>query len=190
MVPSLASSRVHGYSNAMRYPLPILVLPLLVACSSATKAIHADAATIRGHAQDTIILAEALPPDVGKPIIVRQEKIVDLSSNIQENTTRVKNITPWWASLLGRVAMAAVAVAVLLILWQTGVGYIIRRILMSIGLFIPKPQRRHVSEVYDLREGERTIDEIVEERRLTDPAFEAAYRKEGRRRRRKNSREK
>lgn len=163
----------------MRYlVLLILCTATATGCSSATKEIHQDAGAVTEHAHATIALAETLGPEtvetVGPAIIAEQEKIIDLAGSIQENTTRVKDITPWWATLLGKIAAAAVAIAVLLLLWQTGVGYLLRRILVSFGLFIPRAKRAHVADSLALGEG----NTLVEQRRLKDPGFDAAYRQE------------
>ena len=91
----------------------------------------------------------------------------------------VEDLTPWWASMMGNLAVAAIVIGVVILLWQTGIGMIIKKVLWSMGWFIPKATMRSAQvDMKALDRGhEMSVREAIAVRRSSDPAYEAARNK-------------
>ena len=81
--------------------------------------------------------------------------------------------------MMNNMAIAGIAIGVIVILWQTGIGTFIKKTLWSVGLFIPK--RSIMSASADMKaldkDNEMNYRESVAIRRSSDPAYEAARKK-------------
>ena len=105
--------------------------------------------------------------------------ILDESSDIAGAVSSVKDTTPWWADMISYGFIAAAIIGVLAILWYTGIGGLIKKVVYSFGLFIPDKklqQAKLLSEVKD-EDDPTTIREAIAAFRASDPAFDAAYKK-------------
>lgn len=112
-----------------------------------------------------------------------QAAIAGSASDIRTSLHGVEDIVPWWASLLGRLAIAAIVVAVLILLWKSGALDFIRRLFWGMGLLIPKKSaaeaRMDIRALAD--DDAMTLSETVAAKRARDPAYCAAFRKHNKR---------
>lgn len=108
-----------------------------------------------------------------------QQEILVAASGIRSDLHGVKDIVPWWASLIGQIAIAAAIIALLILLWKSGALLFIQRIFWSLGILIPKKQRAEA--LMDLKaladDDEITLSETVAAKRARDPAYCAAFKK-------------
>ena len=187
----------------MRHLFPILILAL-AGCSSAKKAIgssaqainarsassfqsavdiHAAAqmATERRSVQEDQIALEAQERIIGLAGVIQDDQayIQESSIVIQDKLHMVEDLTPWWASMMGNLAVAAIVIGVVILLWQTGIGMIIKKVLWSMGWFIPKATMRSAqADIKAMDQShEMSAREAVAIRRSSDPAYEAARNK-------------
>ena len=182
----------------------LFLASLLFGCSSAKKAIGNSAQVINARAADSWQYAadsQAAAQSTWELESIQNDQvaqdaqglIISLAGNIQsdqayiqastisiqDNLHRVEDLTPWWASTLGNLAIAAIVIGVIILLWQTGLGMLIKKVLWSIGLFIPKATMRSAQadmKVLD-RGHEMAFREAIAIRRSSDPAYEAARNK-------------
>ena len=104
------------------------------------------------------------------------EAILDETKDISGAVGEVADITPWWANLLKYGFISISSIAVVVILWQTGLGTVIR---LAVG-WLP---RRKVNEaklaVSALNDADPvTMREYIAAKRSSDPMFNAAWKKE------------
>ena len=176
----------------------------LTGCSSAKQAIgssaqrvNVQAASSKRSANQIIELAEASKPlesiqadsialDTQDQIIALSGAIVSEQSDIQSTTVeiqsnlhRVEDSTPWWARLMSNLAIAGIVIGIIVLLWQTGLGMLIKRVVWSLGMFIPKATMRSAEADLKMldRNNEMAQREAVAIRRTSDPAYEAARKK-------------
>tara|TARA_R110002020_G_scaffold26072_8_gene84387 strand:+ start:1067 stop:1627 length:561 start_codon:yes stop_codon:yes gene_type:complete len=112
-------------------------------------------------------------------IVSNQDDIVNSTATIQSQLHRVEDKTPWWARLGSNLAIAAIVIGIIVLLWQTGIGMIIKKIVWSLGWFIPKNTMRLARadiKVLD-NDNEMNYRESIAIRRTVDPAYEAARKK-------------
>ena len=162
--------------------LLFLILVALAGCSSAeaisvqATAVGDRAAIIRGLAER--IGAQSTQPDVvadAAEISLQAQSIQHSVGVIHQKVTGVRDITPWWASLLQWVMVALAGAAAVWLVHSTGIGTAIR---VAIG-WIP---RRKVNEAemaaatMDQNRPE-TIREWIAMKRASDKEFDAAWRK-------------
>tara|TARA_Y100001973_G_scaffold106509_1_gene184881 strand:+ start:1086 stop:1604 length:519 start_codon:yes stop_codon:yes gene_type:complete len=109
-----------------------------------------------------------------------QETILSLTQDVHTVLPHVQDKTPYWANLLQYMAIAVIVVAVFLILWYTGIGSLMKRL---IG-FVPKPKRREADLAASVLDdaSPTTMREWIATRRATDPEFDYAF-KEAKRKR-------
>lgn len=153
----------------------------LACCScSAVRRISASAEEIRSEAGELIEHGKA----VGDPVVVEgAERISGLAAGIQQSVTGVKDVVPAWMTMVEWAAIAAIAVAVAVILWQTGLGRAIRAILG----WIPSGTSRQAELAVDSLDPRRkeSSREYIAAQRASDPLFDRAYAKAATRRRRR-----
>jgi hypothetical protein len=103
-------------------------------------------------------------------IILKETK--DIASAI----SGVKDVTPWWANLMQYGFVAIIGIAIVVILWQTGIGQAIR---VAIG-WIPSNKRKEASLAKSVLDDNKpeNIRELIAAKRLSDPEFDAAWRKD------------
>ena len=111
--------------------------------------------------------------------IIEQRKIQNSVSEIRQALPRVEDKSPSWMILMERMTIAVILIAATFILWQTGIGTLIRRLLYSVSFFIPRKSRRDAE--MDLKiadeKNDMTIREVIASKRSSDPAYNAAYKK-------------
>jgi hypothetical protein len=158
-----------------------------VACHSAKSNIDGSARDIGANANKTIIIAEEIANNPQENdnvhranlIIDFQTKIIESASEIRTELHGVENTTPWWANTLRQISVAIIIVGIILLLWQTGIGLLIKKAFWAIGLFIPTRAMR--SAEVDIKtqrdKNPLSFNETIAVRRTSDPAYEYARRK-------------
>lgn len=105
--------------------------------------------------------------------------ILKETGDIADAVSKVKDVTPWWADMItyGFIALAIVGVCVLL--WYTGIGGLVKRVVYSLGLFIPDRKLQQAKVLAEAKDESdpTTIREAIAVMRASDPAFDAAYKK-------------
>lgn len=113
---------------------------------------------------------------VNDPVVVNgASKIDTLAAGIHIALGGVEDKTPAWMSMLTWIAIAAVVVAVVVLLWQTGLGTMIR---LAIG-WLPRKQRQDADLAASMLNPSKPEDarEYIAARRASDPYFDAAFKK-------------
>jgi len=184
-----------------------IALALFSGCASSTKAIGRAVSRISDDAMATSVLAASISKQAvgvqelasatpGIPVWVSESQgpIIDAANQIQAHQSTilesastatvelagVEDRVPWWASLLGNATYAIVALAILILVWQTGIGTFIRKLLWGLGLFIPSASMAEAKMDIDSlhsTEPRDTMREAVAAKRARDPAYAAARRK-------------
>ena len=108
-----------------------------------------------------------------------QVAIIAATEGIVRALPGVKDVTPWWANLIGWGLIALAIIGIVALLWMTGIGSFLRQLLASVGGMIPRRQRREADlAVKVMDEGSpEGIREYIAARRASDPMFDAAYSK-------------
>jgi len=147
-----------------------LALLLLAGCSPVQR-IAANAASIRDEAQ----ALEAHGVEVGDPVVVASaSRIQALAGGIQGDLGGIQDRTPSWVTAVVYGGVAVVAVAVVVVLWQTGLGTAVR---VAIG-WLPRKKVAAAQLAADTLdssrpEGDRELVAVLR----TDPEFDLAYRR-------------
>jgi hypothetical protein len=108
-----------------------------------------------------------------------QVAIIAATEGIVRALPGVKDVTPWWANLIGWGLIALAIIGIVALLWMTGIGSFLRQLLASVAGLIPRRQRREADlavKVMDEASPEG-IREYIAARRASDPMFDAAYSK-------------
>jgi hypothetical protein len=107
--------------------------------------------------------------------LLEQTKISASVKEVITATSDVKDIVPWWASLLEILAIAGIGIAAVILVWQLGLGILVRRL---IG-FIPaaKQEEAKILDEAMSKESETTIREAVAMLRAKDPELNAAFKR-------------
>lgn len=102
--------------------------------------------------------------------------ILDETSDIAGVLGNIKDVTPWWATLLQYGFISIIGIAIIVILWQTGIGQAIR---VAIG-WIPSNKKKEAALAQSVlnENNQETVREWIAAKRLSDPEFDAAWRKE------------
>lgn len=102
--------------------------------------------------------------------------ILDETSDIAGVLGNIKDVTPWWATLLQYGFVSIIGIAIVVILWQTGIGQAIR---LAIG-WIPSNKKKEAALAQSVLSDKNpeTVREWIAAKRLSDPEFDAAWRKE------------
>ena len=164
-----------------------IALFLLMSCSSAVQSINSESSTIDKLAQSSesrfIAIADLSDDSTIQTEtehgIIEQQSIQNSVAEIREVLPRVEDKDPSWMVLLERLSFAGIMIATIIILWQTGIGTLIRRLLYSVSLFIPRKSRRDAEmdmKIADSDDG-MTIREAIASKRSSDPAYNSAYKK-------------
>jgi len=150
----------------------ILVVSLLLVGCSATERVSENANEIRTEARALSLHGEKTQD---KEVVTRAERIYDLAADIHDQLPGLEDKTPAWMETLVWVAGAVVAVAVVILLWQTGLGQAIR---VAVG-WIPRKKVSDADLAYRMLDDKSPEDarEYVAARRASDPEFDAAWRR-------------
>lgn len=167
--------------------ISLLVLFIVVASGcSPSQQIAATTTTINRAATSSkerfaIIHAETEEPTPDLGLIAEQavggqeeqEEILLLTGHIHEMLPGVEDKVPEWVYLLEYIAIGLSILAVAWILWNTGIGTLIKRL---IG-FVPSPKRRDAVMARSMLDplSPVTVREYVAARRAEDPEFNRAY---------------
>jgi outer membrane murein-binding lipoprotein Lpp len=163
-----------------RHGLAGCLLPLLLGCSP-THRIASTATAVGTEAAAISRLSERIESATAEPgiradaaeIHDRAERIDRHTQTIYMSLPGVQDVTPWWASLLGWIAIATAGVASAWLVHALGVGQAIR---LALG-WIPRPkvaEARLAAAVADPDKPE-DIRELIAARRASDPLFDAAW---------------
>jgi hypothetical protein len=158
-----------------------IILVALTAGCSASREIASSSANAASAAHSIsersafIITHSAQPEIVAAAVTIKADAAVVLheTNQISVAVSGVKDIVPYWATLLQWGLGAVVAVALVVLLWQTGIGTAIR---VAIG-WIP----RRVQSEADLArqamssEDPTTVRELIAAKRAASPLFNAAF---------------
>ena len=175
----------------MKYLL-LLVLFTLASCKSPTKTIAENVTIVQENAQSSKERFEKIDEatktmdiDVesiqteAKEGIEEQTIIIDLTKSTFVALTKVEDKVPWWASILTYIMITLSLLAIVFLLWYTGLGTLLRGLFYSLGLFIPKAklEQADIARKALAQDNPVTAREMVAALRASDPAFDAAYKK-------------
>ena len=147
----------------------VIIVSLLAGCSPVSR-IANNTNEIRTQAQ---LLADH-GMAINDPVVVTGATRIDtLAAGIHIALGGVEDKTPAWMSMLTWIAIAAVVVAVVVLLWQTGLGTMIR---LAIG-WLPRKQRQDADLAASMLDSSKPEDarEYIAARRFSDPYFDAAW---------------
>lgn len=168
MASIIVSTRLRPRSNQAAISLAVLVLS---GCSSLGKVSeHANEIRTEAH------LLETHGRETGdKQVVDSAKRIYELAADIHERLPHLEDKEPAWLSTLVWVSAAVVAVAVVVLLWQTGLGQAIR---IAVG-WIPRKKVSDAELAFSMLHPESKEDprEYVAARRGADPEFDAAWRR-------------
>lgn len=154
--------------------------------------IRADAAIVSDNAQD--LLETATPDQTDKLGLIvdaatridhNAERIANVSSVITDNAQKVKDITPWWQTLLGMGFWGLTGMGIALVLAWYGLLPIVIRALAGLASKVPSlfklliPDSIRTSAKLDVEAfdpNDPTMTAAVAARRQADPRYDAAYR--------------
>jgi len=153
-----------------RLSVSLIVTSLLVGCSQLAK-VSRNATAIQAESQALINHGTAVGD---KEVVSRAERISGLAADIHGSIPHLEDRTPAWLSTLWWGAAAVVAVAVVILLWQTGLGSAIR---VAVG-WLPRRKVQDASLAAGMLDPNKPEDarEYVAARRASDPEFDAAWR--------------
>ena len=104
------------------------------------------------------------------------EIILGETNDISGAVGEVADITPWWANLLKYGFISISGIAVVVILWQTGLGTVIR---LAVGWLPSRKLNEAKLAVSALNDADPvTMREYIAAKRSSDPMFDAAWKKE------------
>lgn len=147
-------------------------IALCLSGCSATQKVSEHANEIRSESNALVLHGHATGD---QEVVDRAERIYDLAAGIHEYLPRMEDRTPSWVSALLWVSIAVVAVAVVIVLWQTGIGTAIR---VAIG-WLPRRKVNDAELAAGMLDPNNPEDarEYVAARRASDPEFDAAWRR-------------
>jgi hypothetical protein len=173
-----------------------VVVAMCTGCSSPTRSVSRNASIVTAEAPRIVQEADAIdgllsgsvyeaPARISTDQIRRSASMVEKAGSgirdrvpmIQDRPTtfgRLIDALSWWGK-------AILVIAVLIFLWYLGVGSLIRRILVSIGLWIPArkiTRARMLTGALDAdddEEREHRLRESIAAMRARDPEFDAAW---------------
>ena len=158
----------------------LILFAALTAGCSATKEIASSASTAASSAHSIsersafIITHSAQPEIVAAAVTIKADAEIILNETRQISTavSGVKDIVPFWMTLIQWGLGAVVAVALVALLWQTGLGTLIR---VAIGWIPRRVQNEADLAGKMLSDNPATAREFVAAKRASDPLFAAAW---------------
>ena len=148
---------------------------ILAACGPRER-IAGTANEIRDEANLLVVRGTATQDE---EVVARAQRIDALAATIHEDLTGTQDITPAWLKALMWAGASIVAVAAVVLLWQTGIGTALRT---AIG-WIPRRKMSQAELAVDMLdpsrpEGDREFIAAMRQ----DPEFDLAYRRAAARR--------
>jgi hypothetical protein len=175
------------YIRILCFGAMAIALFLLMSCSSAVESINSEVSTIDELSQSSesrfIAIADLSDDSIIQTEteygIIEQQSIQDSVAEIREALPRVEDKDPSWMVLFERMSIAVIMIATIIIIWQTGIGSLIRRLFYSVSWFIPRRSMRDAEMDMKIADSENsmTIKEVMASKRSSDPAYNAAYEK-------------
>ena len=158
----------------------LILFAVLTAGCSATSEIASSASVAANAAHSIsersafIITHSAQPEIVAAAVTIKADAEIILHETRQISTAvaGVKDIVPYWVTLLQWGLGAVVAVALVALLWQTGLGTLIR---VAIGWIPRRVQNEADLAGKMLSDDPATAREFVAAKRASDPLFAAAW---------------
>ena len=149
----------------------MLVANLLVGCSELAK-VSRNAVEIQAESQALIDHGTAVGD---KEVVTRAGRIHELATGIHGSIPHLEDRTPAWLEVVWWGAIAVVALAVVVLLWQTGLGAAIR---VAVGR-LPRRKVQDASLAAGMLDPNKPEDarEYIAARRAADPEFDAAWQK-------------
>jgi len=144
-----------------------LVLALLVGCS-APERIASNAGDIRTLAESSRSRFMDHDDPAG---VAEQAEIIEKAAAISVDATLVDPTSPAWQGTLELALWAGLAIALCVILWQTGLGAMLRGL---VG-WIPQRQRSAAKLLREAVDNPDTIREAAAAVRTADPLINAAW---------------
>jgi len=144
-----------------------LVLALLVGCS-APERIASNAGDIRTLAESSRSRFMDHDDPAG---VAEQAEIIEKAAAISVDATLVDPTTPAWQGTLELALWAGLAIALCVILWQTGLGAMLRGLLG----WIPQRQRSAAKLLREAVDDPTKIREAAAAVRTADPMISAAW---------------
>ncbi len=145
---------------------------LLVGCKSGTALISSAANDIR----DLSVSSEERFAQHGDQDGVReQQKIQDITGQVQTNLTTVQDSVPSWLSSVQTIAFVVGGIVVMVLLWQSGLGMLMRRL---VGWF-PRKTQRQADMIHNVLESGKTenLRELIAQMRSQDTLLDEALRR-------------
>jgi len=172
--------RVSLEGQIMAWTQGLILLAVLTAGCSATKEIASSASVASSAAHSIYERSVFITTHSAQPEIVAAAVTIKADAEIILNETRqisiavsgVKDIVPFWATLLQWGLGAVVSVALVALLWQTGLGTLIR---VAIGWIPRRVQNEADLAGKMLGDDPATAREFVAAKRASDPLFAAAW---------------
>lgn len=146
---------------------------LLAGCKSATETIAHSAADIRTLAEASKQRFALLEVPAGE---AEQERIISLSETIQRVVPNVKDAPSDLLGTLEILAIAAIGVALVVLVWQLGLGHLTK----SLFSWVPS-RKRAVAKLLDEAADPNTetdLREAIAALRAMDPEIDLAFRKQ------------
>jgi hypothetical protein len=155
----------------IRVATATLVCALAAGCNPVARiagnanSIRTEAAALADHGRNTN----------DQTVVRGAERIEDLAADIHTTLPDVEAKTPAWISMIIYLAWAALAIAICVILWQTGIGKAVKLLLG----YIPAPIEREAKLLRDVMDPNKDEDlrEFVAARRSSSPLFDLAWKK-------------
>lgn len=150
----------------------VLIAALVLSGCSPVARISANSNEIRAESQLLIDHGQATGDTV---VVAGATRIDGLAAGIHAELPGVEDKTPPWMALAGWIALSVIAVAVVIILFQTGLGSAIR---IAIG-WIPRKPRQEAELAANMLDPDKPENarEFIAARRASDPYFNAAFKK-------------
>ena len=164
----------------MRRVWLILVVGTLAACSP-SREIANRANGIAERAQDEIAAwdrVERTHKDLTTEASSGRDRAranMNDAHKINSALTGVEDQTPWWAGMIGWIAVAIIGVCVVVVIWQLGLGQFVR---IAIG-WLPRKKVQDADLAASMLDPDKpeSAREYIAMRRAADPEFDAAFRK-------------
>jgi len=121
--------------------------------------------------------------DLDKGLLSIQQEAAGIGSDQAKIVTalpQVQDVTPQWLQALKSAIWIVGPIALIILLWQTGLGSFIKQVVWSFGLFLPRAtdiSAKFDAETIETGAPTPTPREAVAARRAADPAYDIAYRK-------------
>lgn len=161
-----------------------LLLSLACASCSSVEQIQRNSNTIRSLAQDSKENFEKIheaassnPPRLDEikersnKGISQQTSIIEKTEGIIEATSGVKDTVPWWANMIEISMVALSTLGIVVLLWYTGLGTLIRKL---IG-FIPESTKQEAKLLDETLNGNTSLRETIAFLRAKDPMLDAEF---------------